>query len=151
MNKLNWAAIAWISTNRGPASIAQEKTKKLTRMTFLCMTALGSKTVFHTFLPSFDNANDRLCHERLLRTRNFVSMVRWRHTSPFYCVTRGLGRREEKRRETTRGIVGRGNEATIHLHILPRAHVFLNGFLRLLICLEKIPVFSQLNISVIPF
>ena len=25
-------------------------------MTFVCMSALGNKTVAHTFLPSFDNA-----------------------------------------------------------------------------------------------
>ena len=50
----------------------------------------------------------------------------------------------EKRNETARGMVRRGNEGTIHLHIYPRALVFLNGFLRLLICLEKIPLFSHL-------
>ena len=118
-------------------------------MTFLCMIALGSKTVFHTFLPSFDNANDRLCHERLLRNRNFVSMVRWRHTSPFYCVTRGLGRREEKRNRAAN--CSKGKRSNDPPSIFPRAHVLLNGFLRLLVCLEKISVLSQLNISVIPF
>ena len=45
--------------------IWQEKRKKLTCMTFLCMIALRNKTVAHTFLPSFD-ANGRLCQERLL-------------------------------------------------------------------------------------
>ena len=57
----------------------------------------------------------------------------------------------EKRKETARGMVRRGNEGAIHLHVFPRALVFLNGFLRLLVCLEKIPLFSHLNISVIPF
>ena len=42
------------------------KTKKTKQMTciqsFLCMIALR-KTVAHTFLPSFDNANGRLCQD----------------------------------------------------------------------------------------
>ena len=38
------------------------------------------KTVVHTFLPSFDNANGRLCQVRLLWSRNFATMVTWRHT-----------------------------------------------------------------------
>ena len=44
-------------------------------MTFLCMIALRNRTVAHTFLPSFDNANGRLCQERLLRSRNLATMV----------------------------------------------------------------------------
>ena len=38
-----------MSTNRGPAKMAE---KKLTCVTFLCMIALRNKTVAHTFLPS---------------------------------------------------------------------------------------------------
>ena len=30
---------------------------------FLCMMALGNKTVAHTWLPSFDNENSRLCRD----------------------------------------------------------------------------------------
>ena len=45
-----------------------------------------SKTVAQTFLPSFDNANGRFCQEKLLRSRNFATMVTWRHTSPLYYV-----------------------------------------------------------------
>ena len=50
----------------------KKKKKKLTCMTFLCMIALRNKTVTHTFLPSFHNANSRLCQERLrtLRSNN---------------------------------------------------------------------------------
>ena len=45
----------------------KKKTKKLTRTTlFLSMIALRNKTVAHAFLPSFDDANSRLCQERLL-------------------------------------------------------------------------------------
>ena len=66
----------------------------------------------------------------------------------FLLCDKGAG---ENRKETARGMVRRGNEGMIHLHIFPRALVFLNGFLRLLVCLEKIPLFSHLNISVIPF
>ena len=43
------------------------KTKKARQMTcmqsFLCMMAFRSKTVAHTFFPSFDNANGRLCQD----------------------------------------------------------------------------------------
>ena len=59
----------------------------------------------------------------------------------FLLCDKGTG---EKRKETARGMVRRGNEGTIHLLICPRALVFLNGFLRLLICVEKIPLFSHL-------
>ena len=45
--------------------------KKLTFMTFLCVIALRNKTVPHSFLPSFDNANGR----PLSRSKNFASMV----------------------------------------------------------------------------
>ena len=63
----------------------RKKTKKLTRTTlFLSMIALRNKTVAHAFLPSFDDANNRLCQERLLWSRNFATMVMWRHTFPFY-------------------------------------------------------------------
>ena len=45
----------------------KKKPKKLTRTTlFLSMIALRNKTVAHAFLPSFDDANSRLCQERLL-------------------------------------------------------------------------------------
>ena len=53
----------------------RKKMKKLTCMTFLCMIELRSKTVAHTSLPSFDNANGCCCEERLLRSRNFATMV----------------------------------------------------------------------------
>ena len=59
----------------------------------------------------------------------------------FLLCDKGTGK---KRKETARGMVRRGNEGTIHLHIYPSALVFLNGFLRLLICLEKIPLLSHL-------
>ena len=58
--------------------------KKLECLTFLCMIALRNKTVAHSFLPSFDNANGRPYQERLLRSKNFVSMVTWRHTLLLY-------------------------------------------------------------------
>ena len=41
-------------------------------MTFLGVIALRNKTVAHTFVPSFDNANSRLFWET------------WRRTSPLY-------------------------------------------------------------------
>ena len=45
---------------------------------------LRNKTAVHTFLPSFNNRNDLLCQERLLRSRNFSTMAMWRHTSPLH-------------------------------------------------------------------
>ena len=38
--------------------------REKTGMTFLCMIAFRNKMVAHTFLLSFDNANDHLCSER---------------------------------------------------------------------------------------
>ena len=52
-----------------------EANEKLTCMTLLCMIALGNKKVAHTFLLSSDNANGRLCQERLSRSINFATMV----------------------------------------------------------------------------
>ena len=49
--------------------------------------ALRNKTITHTFLPSFDNANCCLCEERLFRSRNFVTLVTWPQTSPLYWST----------------------------------------------------------------
>ena len=52
-----------------------QKTIKMTWMTFLCIIAHRKETVAHTFLPSFDNANGRLGQERLLRCRNFATIL----------------------------------------------------------------------------
>ena len=52
-------------------------------MTFLCMTALRNKTVAHTFRSSFDNANGRVCQERLMRSRNFATVVTCRAVKKF--------------------------------------------------------------------
>ena len=59
------------------------KTEALKCMIFLCLTALKNKTVFHTILPSFANAN-ALFQERLWRSRSFATMVTWRYTSPVH-------------------------------------------------------------------
>ena len=56
----------WVTAN-----IAEKKTCT----TFLCMIALKNKTAVHTFLPSFNNANGRLCQEGLLGFRNFATML----------------------------------------------------------------------------
>ena len=43
---------------------------------FLCMMALGNKTVAHTWLPLFDNENGRLCQdpEILLISLDWLSL-----------------------------------------------------------------------------
>ena len=56
----------------------------------------------------------------------------------FLLRDKGTGK---KRKETARGMVRRENKGMIHLHIFPRTLVFLNGFLLLLVCLEKTPSF----------
>ena len=41
----------------------KKRKKKMTCIPFLRIIALRNKTVAHTFLPSFENANGRLCQE----------------------------------------------------------------------------------------
>ena len=69
-------------------------------MNFLSMTPL----IAHTFLPSFDNANGHLCQEILLKSRNFATMVTWRHTflfiSPFQLFIRVVQNRLAGEQET---------------------------------------------------
>ena len=55
----------------------------------------------HTFLPSLDNADGRLCKERLLRSRNFASMVMWRHTSLLYYIQEGNANKTRVREDGT--------------------------------------------------
>ena len=57
------------------AAKKKKKRKKLTFVTFLCVIALSNKTVAHTFLASFENANGLLHQQRLLRSRHFATMV----------------------------------------------------------------------------
>ena len=63
-----------------------EKRKKMICMTFLRMITLRNKTTAHSFVPSLDNANGRLCQERLWRSRRFATIVTWRHTSLYNSV-----------------------------------------------------------------
>ena len=58
---------------RGPANMAEKKgktkqKKNLSCMTLMCMITVKDKTVAHTFLLSFDNANGHLCQDRLSRS-----------------------------------------------------------------------------------
>ena len=50
------------------------------------MIALGNKTVARTSLQWLDNVDGRFYRERMLRSRNFATMVTLRHTSPL-CTT----------------------------------------------------------------
>ena len=52
-----------------------EKKEKLNMYDFSVHDCTKAKTVAHIFLLSFDNANGRLCQERLLRSWNFATMV----------------------------------------------------------------------------
>ena len=71
---------------RGPVNMAQKKNRKNWHVWLSCAWfALRNKTLaYFASLPSFNNANGRLGRERLLRSRNFATMVTWRHTSPLY-------------------------------------------------------------------
>ena len=67
-----------ISINRCPGNM--EKDKQTNKQTmdmydFPVHDCTQKQTVANTFLPSFNNANGRLCQERLLRSRNFAAMV----------------------------------------------------------------------------
>ena len=75
MSRCHRSKISRSQRSRGPVNMAGKKHEKLTCMTLLCMIALRNKTVAHTFLPSFDNANGRLCQEKLSRSRNFATML----------------------------------------------------------------------------
>ena len=71
--------------NRGPANMSEKNKKKGDMYDFrLCMTALRNKMAADTFLQSFDNTRGCLCQERLLKFRNFATIVAWRHTSLYW-------------------------------------------------------------------
>ena len=59
----NFTSISLEGSNYRESTVWQRKKEK-TGMTFLCMIAFRNKMVAHTFLLSFDNANDHLCSER---------------------------------------------------------------------------------------
>ena len=44
-------------------------------MTFLRMITLRNKTTAHSFFPSLDNANGRLCQGKLLGSKNIATTV----------------------------------------------------------------------------
>ena len=53
-----------VVTSRCHGNKTKKKTKQMTCIqSFLCMIALRSKTVAHTFFLSFDNGNGRLCQD----------------------------------------------------------------------------------------
>ena len=56
-------------TLNGPRPYRLEKSSRHVVMVAICLDL--NKPWTHTFLPSFDNANDRHDQERLLRSRNF--------------------------------------------------------------------------------
>ena len=72
-----------------------QKREKLTCMTFLCVIAHQEQNEAHTFLPSFDNSDGRLCQERL-RSRNRATLVTWRHTFVYWAKKKELEKKELK-------------------------------------------------------
>ena len=46
----------------------------------------GTKRLAHTFLPSFDNVNCRLCQEGWLRSRDSATMVTWRDVTLLFSL-----------------------------------------------------------------
>ena len=70
----------------------RKKAKKITFMTFPPTIALRNKMLTHSFLPSFDNANDRLCQEEIQKfcyngnvTLHFSSLLYMWNTSWKVC------------------------------------------------------------------
>ena len=55
--------------------MADKKNEKIEIHDFPFMIAVKYKAVVHAYLASFDNANSRLCQERLFRSGNFATMV----------------------------------------------------------------------------
>ena len=72
-----------------------QKREKLTCMTFLCVIAHQEQNEAHTFLPSFDNSDGRLCQEKL-RSRNRATLVTWRHTFLYWAKKKELEKKELK-------------------------------------------------------
>ena len=68
--------------------IWREKTKRNDTYDFSVHCSTLEQNGSSHFFPSFDNANGRLCQERLLRSTNVATMVRWRHTSPLHWIAR---------------------------------------------------------------
>lgn len=63
--------VAMVAKNSG-----SQQNRGMACVSSLCMIlSLRIKTVAHAFLSSFDNANGFLCKERLLRSRNYATMV----------------------------------------------------------------------------
>ena len=62
----------------------KKREKELTYMTYLCMIALGNKTVAHSFLLLFDNVNGCLCQEMM--TEIYKSCYHGNLTSHFSSV-----------------------------------------------------------------
>ena len=62
--------------------MTDKKTEKIEIRDFPFMIAVRNKAVVHAYLASFDNANSRLCQERLFRSGNFATMVTRHRASP---------------------------------------------------------------------
>ena len=132
---LPWSQNFWISTNCGPPNMAEKK-KKWTCMNFLSMTPL----IAHTFLPSFDNATGHLCQEILLKSRNFATMVTWRHTflfiSPFQLFIRVVQNRLAGEQEThckwpaAKGLMDAKNRFPQKASLDPSAYASDTSFVR---------------------
>ena len=56
----SWTSLAKFLADLSNPRSCKYGREKLACVTFLCIVALGNKTLAHTFLPTFDNANGRL-------------------------------------------------------------------------------------------
>ena len=63
--------------------MAGKKNDKMDMYDLTVLDCTQEQKIAHTFRPSFDNANGHLYQEWFLRSRNFVTMVAWRHISLF--------------------------------------------------------------------
>ena len=61
--------------NLGPVNMTGKKTKKLVRYDFPMQDCTQKQNGSPFFFPSFDDANGRLCQERLLKSKTFPTIV----------------------------------------------------------------------------
>ena len=61
--------------NLGPVNMAEKKNEKVVMYDFPVQDCTQKQNGSPLFFPSFDNANGRLCQERLLKSKNFLTIV----------------------------------------------------------------------------
>ena len=74
MSRCHRNKISRSQRSRGPVNMAEKKNEKNGLYNFRVYECTREQNG-SPFVPSFDNANGRLCQERLSRSRNFATVV----------------------------------------------------------------------------